>query len=211
MNFGMRLLFILSLGACTEKELYLGESDQLQQDQAPKDDGTPGSIPGSDDGGSEEGAPVEPIDIYNPDINWIHTNVSEWDKTSIISDFDHQDGDLCYSHSKRGIWPMEWPIYDDPSQIGDPAHAMEGNAWYLAYIDGSWHAGTWEFLRWGTGRTCKYEGRNSIHEQFQGIEPFASWYPESGELVGFFISTHARYYPSPVLQERSNVVWFNWP
>jgi hypothetical protein len=130
------------------------------------------------------------------DVVWLHTNVSEWEVTSEVTDVIIDRSTICIEHTKAGKWPKRG--------IG------EGNPWVFGNIDGTWYAATYEYLR--SGQTCKHIERRGDwgigpHTKSQ---PLLSWAPRQGELVGFMVSTFARD-STRTSNERSNIVMVEWP
>lgn len=132
-------------------------------------------------------------------------NVTAWPVTDRILgvDQDGGDGHMCIDHEKRGLWPAV-------SFLGDPDAQIEANQWYFARINGQWYAGSGEWVR--PGQICKV-GQTSAEIGKDGTwgGPMDSWIPKRGELVGYMMTTPARYWPDmQTLDERSNVVVLPW-
>jgi hypothetical protein len=148
------------------------------------------------DSQSTDGPPDQPDDPTLPfklsDVKWLHTNVSSWAETSIITSV-HVSSQICIEHTKAG----KWPVLD----------GVEGNPWVFAQVNGRWYAATYEWLR--PGQICKFVDANSLGPN-TGEEPLSSWRPRKGELVGFMVSTHARF-GKQTIAERSNIVVIPWP
>ncbi len=73
----------------------------------------------------------------------------------------------------------------------DPNFGIYGNQWYFANINGTWYGGPGEWLYRGAA-TCKAgQGTNTIGPDSGFGNPFASWVPKVGELVGYAVSASA--------------------
>lgn len=151
------------------------------------------------------------------EITWLHTDVSDWDQTSTITDVTIRQGPaadqgtVCFPHTKAG----QWPPFDNG--------AGEGNVWVVGQVNDRWYAACAEWIK--PGQTCKRFTAQigPPSEDNWGIgphtkkAPLASWSPKSGEWVGWMVSTRARdgkrslnAQLEPVL-ERSQVFWTRWP
>jgi len=135
-------------------------------------------------------------------VTWLHTNVSNWAKTSTVTGVTVVPGEICVFHTAAGQWPFSTSVFSDGSPI-------EGNIWIFGFINGRWYAATWDWLR--PGQECKYESADSIGRDQIRIPPMdASWIPRAGDTVGFMMSTIART-GLRAGTERTNVVLFTWP
>ena len=154
--------------------------------------------PSSGDGGSAN----DELDVGQ--IRWLHTNVSNWAVTSTVTGvtFPGSSSGMCIFHTKAG----RWPVYNDNGNLG------EGNPWVFAKIGGQWYGATFEWLR--PGQECKTgvtrAGSASIGAHTKS-PPMTTWVPQSGELVGFAMSTRARDNQRSTSNERSNIVLVRWP
>ncbi|NKB88800.1 MAG: hypothetical protein GKS06_11335 [Acidobacteria bacterium] len=107
---------------------------------------------------------------------------------------------ICVFHTKAGAWPVR--------------DGVEGNPWIVAFVDGKLHAGTWEWLR--PGQVCKgieaakSGGTHRAIGPHVGNGPLTSWVPKVGEIVWFFVSTHARL-SLRSSNERAEPVEVRWP
>jgi hypothetical protein len=133
-------------------------------------------------------------------------NVSSWPETDRIIAVEQDgagNGDMCISHTKRGLWP-------EADFLGDPSVTVEATQWYFARINGQWYAGAGEWLRPGqickTGQTTEQIGPDGT---WGG--PMDTWAPKAGELVGYMVTTPARDWPNfKTLDERSDIVLVPW-
>ena len=132
-------------------------------------------------------------------------NIADWPITNqiIAVDQDGGDGHMCINHQMRGLWPLAF-------LEGDPNQAVEGTQWYFARINGQWYGGAGESLR--PGQICK-AGQKSEDIGPDGTwgGPMDTWQPKRGDLVGYIVSTPARYWPAyRTLDERTNLVIQPW-
>ena len=138
-------------------------------------------------------------------VEWLHHDVSDWPETSTITGVEIDDdasGRICIEHTKRDDWP---------GVRGVVSVVVAGNPWVFAQVDGQWYAATYEWLR--PGQRCKLEGKTPSRELGPHIKraPLDRWVPQSGERVGFMVSTPARTGPRGPLRERSNIEFVVWP
>jgi hypothetical protein len=140
-------------------------------------------------------------------------DLSTWKQTGIITNVE-QDGNvglggpMCISFTDPG-WPDTPWIYAGPND--PPGFGIYGNQWYFANINGQWYGGPGEWLYRGAA-TCKAgQGTTTIGRDSGFGEPFSSWVPKVGELVGYAVSASARALPAmSTVQERTNVVLVPW-
>ena len=153
------------------------------------------------------GSGADEIDVS--EVTWLHTNVGGWPAASTVTDVRIRDvpaGGICIEHTKAGVWP------GTRTQGGSN---LAGNPWVFGNVNGRWYAATYEWLR--PGQICKLtvaggHGRPS-RELGPHIKrpPLDNWVPRSGEMVGFMVSTPARFGPEGPVRERSNIVLVRWP
>ena len=153
------------------------------------------------------GSGADEIDVSQ--VTWLHTNVGGWPAASTVTDVRIRDvpaGGICIEHTKAGVWP------GTRTQGGSN---LAGNPWVFGNVNGRWYAATYEWLR--PGQICKLtvaggHGRPS-RELGPHIKrpPLDKWVPRSGEMVGFMVSTPARFGPEGPVSERSNIVLVRWP
>ena len=145
--------------------------------------------------------PDESLDEINPSqITWLHADISGWTASSTVTGitFPGAGAEMCIFHTQAG----EWPVYSDQGNLG------EGNPWVFANINGQWVGGTFEWLR--PGQQCKpVITRENIGPHVK-LLPLSTWVPQSGELVGFAMSTPARD-SRRTSNQRSNIVLATWP
>jgi len=138
-------------------------------------------------------------------------NLATWKETGKIIAVE-QDGSaaaggpMCISFSDPG-WPDAKWIYGGP----DPNFGIYGNQWYFANINGTWYGGAGEWLYRGAA-TCKAgQGTYTIGPDSGFGNPFSSWVPKVGELVGYAVTASARALPQmATVQERTDVVLVPW-
>jgi hypothetical protein len=138
-------------------------------------------------------------------------NLSTWKETGKITAVE-QDGNaatggaMCISFTDPG-WPGALWIYGGE----DPNFKIYGNQWYFANINGTWYGGAGEWLYRGAA-TCKAgQGTRTIGPDSGFGNPFASWVPKQGELVGYAVTASARALPQmATVQERTDIVLRPW-
>lgn len=144
-------------------------------------------------------------------------NISGWAETSKITSFSmaRRKG-ICIDHTQKNNWKDEF-THDGKTWV------TQGNPWVFVYKDGKIYAATYEHLRpighnhgRGHGQICKLSHLGSLKDILAGIgshaklSPVKEWMPKPGEIVGFAVSTHARY-GYKLTQERSDIVWVKIP
>lgn len=124
-------------------------------------------------------------------------DVLEWPITSRLETI--QTGErIHFPHSKSGVWPS--------NVIGmfDAANPVEGNLWAICYVDGTWVAGTIDWVR--PGQIDKVRPAAEYGPCWKaGYDDYTG--PVASELVGYFVSTMARFGERSAINERSNIVW----
>ena len=122
-------------------------------------------------------------------------NISGWRRTGFLQSVE-QDGSeaaggpLCTRFTDPG-WPDSlWP-YGGPGD--DPNFGVFANQWYFAKIGGTWYGGAGEWIYRTAPSVCKAgQGTTTIGPDAGFGEPFSSWVPRVGELVGYAITSVAR-------------------
>jgi hypothetical protein len=138
-------------------------------------------------------------------------DTSTWPETGVL-DLVEQDGNaalggpLCTRFTDPG-WPdSPWP-YGGP----DPNFGVFANQWYFAKINGVWYGGAGEWIYRGAGACKAGQGTRTIGPDSGFGEPFASWVPRPGELVGYMISSVARRGSvRRTVDERTNIIVQPW-
>jgi hypothetical protein len=140
-------------------------------------------------------------------------DLSTWKQTGRITNVE-QDGNaatsglMCISFTDPG-WPGAKWIYAGPGD--DPNFEIYGNQWYFANINGTWYGGPGEWLYRGAAVCKAGQGTNTIGPDSGFGQPFTSWRPKPGELVGYAVSASARALPQmATVQERTDVVLQPW-
>jgi hypothetical protein len=135
-------------------------------------------------------------------------NVSSWPRTGTLLSVEQGGagtGPMCMSFTDPG-WPdSPWPYGGE-----DPNFGVFANQWYFAKINGQWYAGAGEWIYRGAGSCKAGQGTNSIGPDSGFGEPFASWKPKPGELVGYMISSVARTGVRRTVDQRTNVIVQPW-
>jgi hypothetical protein len=138
-------------------------------------------------------------------------NLSNWKETGKLISVE-QDGNealgglMCMSFTDPGWRDVPWPYGGS-----DPNFGVYGNQWYFANIGGIWYGGPGEWLYRGAASCKAGQGTTTIGRDAGFGEPFTSWVPKVGELVGFAVSASARAYPAMFsVAERTNVLVQPW-
>ena len=102
------------------------------------------------------------------------------------------------------LWPFGQPG-------DDPNFGVYANQWYFARINGTWYGGAGEWIYRGASSCKAGQGTRTIGPDAGFGQPFSSWVPQVGELVGFMVSSVARNGPvRRTVDERSNVIVQPW-
>lgn len=154
---------------------------------------------------SQSGTTLVVIDLSKANFQRF-VNVTNWpitDTVRAVEQDGNEPGPMCIDHSKRGIWPTT-DFFEDPET------QVESNQWYIANIGGIWYAGSGENMR--PNQICK-QGQTSEAIGPDGTwgGPMDTWRPRAGELVGYMVTTPARWFPAmQTVNERSNIVIQPW-
>lgn len=127
-------------------------------------------------------------------IVWKGKNVSAWPVTTTLR-ASVGGGSVTLSYGKSRVWPE--------------VDGVCANAWAIVNIDGTWYAGTFEYLRRGQTDKPSYTLDGSHGDHFKA-SPLSSWRPQSGEVFGLMVSGLCRGGLSNV-EERSNICMVRWP
>jgi len=143
------------------------------------------------------------------DLTYLHTNVSTWAQTAVLSPVTFKSR---VQNGKTGVGTIYLP-YDKANVWPVPAgSAVVGNPWVVAFVNNKWYTATWEWLK--KGQVSKAGDGIFLWDEEIGDHtkksPLETWDPKPGEWVGFFVSGLARDSKRNVL-ERSNLVWIQWP
>ena len=135
-------------------------------------------------------------------------DVSNWPRTATMTLVEQDgggEGPVCMQYTDPG-WPdSDWP-FDNVSDFG-----VYANQWYFAKIGGVWYGGAGEWIYRGASSCKAGQGTRTIGPDAGFGEPFRSWVPKVGELVGFMVSSVARQGPvRRTVDERSNIIVQPW-
>jgi hypothetical protein len=135
--------------------------------------------------------------------------VIAWKRTGTLLSVEQDggyDGAMCMQFTDPG-WPdSKWPYGGD-----DPNFGVYANQWYFAKINGKWYGGAGEWIYRGAGSCKNGQGTNSIGPDSGFGEPFYSWRPKVGELVGYMVTSVARRGSvARTVDERTNIIVQPW-
>jgi hypothetical protein len=135
-------------------------------------------------------------------------NISTWARTGFL-ELIEQDGagtgPMCTRFTDPG-WPgSPWPFGGD-----DPDFGVLANQWYFARIGGVWYGGAGEWIYRGAGACKAGQGTETIGPDSGFGEPFASWKPRVGELVGYAVTSVARRGVRRTVDQRTQIVVQPW-
>ena len=123
---------------------------------------------------------------------------SKWPATVQISNVRIEGNNIEWSEAKGQREDRGWNVKTGKKSI---------NGETILLIPSRGEAGMFDFL--GVGQTRKI--LSNLQPSHEGPGFFPGWVPVKGERVGFCIATISRDRSAAKMQERSNVVWFNWP
>jgi hypothetical protein len=135
-------------------------------------------------------------------------DASGWPQTGTLN-LVEQDGSgagpMCMSFTDPG-----WP--DSPWVYGtDPNFGVFANQWYFAKINGVWYGGAGEWIYRGASSCKAGQGTHSMGPDSGFGQPFASWVPKLGEMVGYMVTSVARRGSiRRTVDERTNVIVQGW-
>ncbi len=147
----------------------------------------------SNSGGSSDG-------ISLSGVVWLDADVSSWSQTATLN-ASVSGGMIQLPYDKANVWPTARTRASD----GGP---LNGNCWVFVKVNGTWHAGTFDWMR--TGQQAKSVDAVRGSGGHIPYAPLSSWRPRSGETYGFMVSTPART-GERTINERSNVSMVTWP
>ena len=127
-------------------------------------------------------------------IVWKGKDVSSWPVTTTLH-ASVGSSSVKLNYDKARVWP----VVDD----------VCANAWAIVNINGTWYAGTFEYLRHGQISKDRAALDGSQGDHFK-TDPLSSWRPQSGEVFGLMVSGLCRGGLSNV-KERSNIAIVRWP
>ncbi len=134
------------------------------------------------------------------DVVWLDTDISGWPITTQLN-ASVSGGSMLLPYDKARVWPTA----KTRASNGGP---LNGNAWIVVNVGGTWYAATWEWLR--TGQTSKPISAVTGGGGHIPKAPLNAFRPRSGETYGFMVSTPART-GDRTINERSNVSLVVWP
>lgn len=123
---------------------------------------------------------------------------SKWPATVQISNVRIEGNNIAWNEAKGQREARGWNVKTGKKSI---------NGETILLIPSRGEAGMFDFL--GVGQTRKI--LSNLQPSHEGPGFFPGWVPVKGERVGFCIATISRDRSAAKMQERSNVVWFNWP
>lgn len=145
---------------------------------------------------------IEPPDppVHVPEdfagVTWLHTDVSGWAQTATLESVSIAGGQICLDYDLADVWPG----------VDHVDAFVNANPWIFIWQDDQWYAATWEWMR--HGQTCK--NVSAVAGDHIKRDPFLDFSPISGTWYGFMVSGLARDATRNV-EERSNVIMFQWP
>ncbi len=136
------------------------------------------------------------------EILWLDKNISAWPATAQIQSVEVAANGICFDFTTA----QNWPIKDMREFVST------GNYWVISNLEGVWYASTYEWIV--PGLRCEDDNASTIADGTKKRE-FSredyKWVPKSGELVGFMVSSMARFNETNGVQERSPIFWIRWP
>jgi hypothetical protein len=146
---------------------------------------------------SVEPTPTPPVQDDFAGIKFRNSaDCSKWKVTANISDVSVRGGNIYWKED--GIRDSTW------NRKG-AGKIVNGES--ILIIPSRGEAGMFDFLR--VGQRSKILSNLKVSDEGPGF--FPGWIPVKGEKVGFLIATMSRDKSAAKMQERSNVVWFQWP
>jgi hypothetical protein len=125
---------------------------------------------------------------------FLHGDVSAWPETTTLKASVSKGGTVTLDYDKAKVWKA--------------VDGVNANPWVIVkWTDGKWYAATWEWLRFG--QKSKDMGGKSWGGHIKK-SPLSGWEPKSGETVGLMVSGLVRD-DRRNAQERTQVVWVEWP
>lgn len=138
-------------------------------------------------------------------------DISGWPQTGNLLSVE-QDGNaalggpMCMRFTDPG-WPDSPWVYGN-----DPNFGVFANQWYFARIGGTWYGGAGEWIYRTAASVCKAgQGTRTIGPDSGFGQPFSSWVPRVGEMVGYAVTSVARRGSiRRTVDERTNIVVQPW-
>lgn len=142
-----------------------------------------------------------PLDLNN--VNWLHTNVSDWKETCKLNVGFPRPGVIRLAFDDT----HNWPAITIKHTSGTKDIQVNANPWVFVYKNNQWHAGTWEWFVVGNyDKNCKNVAGDHIKQP-----PLRPWRPKKGETVYFMVSALARNGGDVNLKARTDIVKVVWP
>ncbi len=136
---------------------------------------------------------------FQSDWVWLHTDVSSWSETATLGEVTVDSSTINLPYDKAGVWPVGYPLGGETALVANP--------WIIFEYNDVTYVATWEWLR--PNQTSKAASAvDGGHIKSSRIP--SDWRPSRFQEVGFFVSGLARSNYRNV-QERSNIVWIEWP
>lgn len=159
-------------------------------------------------GGGGGGGGSDAIDLAQ--VTWTDANPSGYPVDAQLRGIRFELPNVCWEYVE---WPDYWPNYKNQ------ARGANANQIVIGYINGRWYGGAWEALPQsysgkGGCRVLEVLQKKENLGPFGQVEdgPFFTWYPASGEKIGFMMTTFVRNFQVPKGPTgRSKVVTANWP
>jgi len=141
----------------------------------------------------------DPSDDLPAGITWLNVDASGWPVTARLN-VSVNGNSLTMDSDKKTVWP-------DMRMKASDGSPMNATAVALIQHGGKWYATAFEFMKHG-------QSVKSVSGSFRGGNdhmkaPLNTFVPRSGERYGFIITTPSR--SETTINERSNVVWVEWP
>jgi hypothetical protein len=160
----------------------------------------PGPAPGQETATSTTFVPP-PLDLN--DVNWLHTNVKDWEETSQLAVNFPRPGVIRMNFADTHKWPGKTIRHNS----GTKDIEVNANPWVFVYKNGQWHGATWEWLVVGN-----YEkNAKSLAGDHIKQSPLRNWRPKKGETVYIMVSALARNGGDVNVKARTNIVKVTWP
>ncbi len=147
------------------------------------------------------GATTAPVHAGAADFNGLKFRNSadcrDWKITATVSGVGFRGGNITWSEGagSRAGW----------NQKSSGGKTINGECILLIPSIGA--AGMFDYARVGQREKIL----SNLKPSHEGPGFFPGWVPKKGERIGFCLATISRDRGAAKMQERSNVVWFEWP
>lgn len=125
------------------------------------------------------------------------SDCSKWKITATVSNVSVRGGNIYWKED--GIRDATW------NQKSSKGKTINGEC--LLVIPSRKEAGMFDYTRVGQREKIL----SNLKPSHEGEGFFPGWIPVKGEKVGFLVASISRDRGAAKMQERSNVVWFEWP